>query len=72
MAGPLVDYHEKNPQIPFNTGNQIGGPEDVAGMAALLAGDSGRYCNAVTFVVDGGGWRRDGSGIQARIAQMTL
>ena len=43
-----------NPGTNFNIMNQIGEPEDIAAMAALLASDAGRYCNGVNFVVDGG------------------
>jgi len=54
MASGLVDYFEGNPEKRFNIMNQIGEPEDLAGMAALLASDAGRYCNGVNFIVDGG------------------
>ena len=45
--------------------NQIGEPEDLASMAALLASDAGRYCNGVNFIVDGG---ESAQGIQDLLA----
>ena len=34
--------------------NRIGEPEDIGALAALLASDAGRFCNATTLIVDGG------------------
>jgi len=54
MAESLVAYMEKNPEKNLNPLRRIGEPEDIAGLAALLASDSGRYLNAETYIADGG------------------
>ncbi len=53
MAKPLVKMVEKSGHYP-NALKMIGEPEDIAGMALLLAGDAGRYATGQTFVIDGG------------------
>jgi dehydrogenase/reductase SDR family member 4 len=53
MAKPLVRMVEKSGHYP-NALKMIGEPEDIAGVALLLASDAGRYATGQTFVIDGG------------------
>ena len=52
MAAPLVAHREAKG---FNNlVNRIGEPEEVAGMALLLASDAGAYCQGAIYLMDGG------------------
>ena len=53
VARGLVEMVEKG-QVQFALGGVIGDPQDIANFALLLVSDAGRYCNAMTYVVDGG------------------
>ena len=54
----LISYFERSGHSPPAIGGLIGEPEDIASVALLLASPAGRYCNAMTFVVDGGEYAR--------------
>ena len=54
----LIRYFEKKGIGGPAIGGVIGEPEDIASVALLLASDAGRYCNAMTYVVDGGEYVR--------------
>ena len=53
LAGPLVDYYESQ-GMELNLLKRVGEPEDIAGLALLLASRAGRFATAETFVLDGG------------------
>ncbi len=53
LAAGLVDMVEKG-EIQAGLGGIVGEPQDIAGLALLLVSDAGRFCNATTYVVDGG------------------
>lgn len=52
MAAELVAHREKNGFQ--NLVNRVGEPEEVAGMALLLASDAGSYCQGGIYLMDGG------------------
>jgi NAD(P)-dependent dehydrogenase (short-subunit alcohol dehydrogenase family) len=54
----LIAYFEKKGSGAPAIGGLVGEPEDIASVALLLASDAGRYCNAMTYVVDGGEYVR--------------
>ena len=56
LAAYLVEMFSKNPemQAKINPLGRIGEPEDIAGLALLMASKMGRFCTATTLVVDGG------------------
>lgn len=53
LAAGLVELVEKG-AIQAGLGGIVGEPQDIANFALLLVSDAGRYCNATTYVVDGG------------------
>jgi NAD(P)-dependent dehydrogenase (short-subunit alcohol dehydrogenase family) len=53
LAAPLVAYYESQ-GMELNLLRRVGEPEDIAGLALLLASDAGRFATAETFVLDGG------------------
>ena len=53
LAGPLVDHYESQ-GMELNLLKRVGEPEDIAGLALLLASRAGRFATAETFVLDGG------------------
>ena len=56
LAQFLVEMFDKNPEAraKINPLGRIGEPEDIAGLALLVAGKMGRFCSATTLVFDGG------------------
>jgi len=56
LAAELVDMLAKDPEMAkkLNPIGRVGEPEDIAGLAVLLAGEGGRFCTATTVVFDGG------------------
>ena len=55
MAKPLVKMVEKSGHYP-NALKMIGEPEDIAGIALLLASDAGRYATGQTSSSTGASW----------------
>ena len=52
MAAPLVAHREANGFR--NLVDRVGEPEEVAGMALLLASDAAGYCQGSIYLIDGG------------------
>jgi len=52
MAAELVAHREANGFQ--NLVNRVGEPEEIAGMALLLAGSAGSYCQGGIYLIDGG------------------
>jgi NAD(P)-dependent dehydrogenase (short-subunit alcohol dehydrogenase family) len=52
MAAPLVAHREKHGFQ--NLVNRVGEPEEIAGMALLLASEAGSYCQGAVYLMDGG------------------
>jgi dehydrogenase/reductase SDR family protein 4 len=52
MAAPLVAYREKHGFQ--NLVNRVGEPDEIAGMALLLASEAGSYCQGAIYLLDGG------------------
>jgi len=52
LSADLVAYREKHGFQ--NLVNRAGEPEDVAGMALILASDAGAYCQGSVYIIDGG------------------
>jgi NAD(P)-dependent dehydrogenase (short-subunit alcohol dehydrogenase family) len=53
LAEPLVAYHESQ-GMEINMLRRVAEPEDIAGLALLLASDAGKFATAETWVIDGG------------------
>ena len=53
LAEPLVAYHESK-GMELNMLRRVAEPDDIAGLALLLASDAGRFATAETWVLDGG------------------
>jgi len=53
LARGLVAEMESN-GFPQNMQHRAASPEEIAGMAVLLASPAGSYCHGETFVIDGG------------------
>jgi NAD(P)-dependent dehydrogenase (short-subunit alcohol dehydrogenase family) len=65
MATPLVDFFAKK-GFPQNMLRKCAEPEDIAGMALLLASSAGAYCHGEIYTVDGGEmWRATYTGEEA-------
>jgi len=55
LASGIVDFIEKSKDAIVNPlNNRIGEPEEIAGLALLIASSSGSYMNGGNYVVDGG------------------
>lgn len=52
MAAPLVAHREAHGFQ--NLVDRVGEPDEIAGMALLLASDSGSYCQGAIYLMDGG------------------
>jgi dehydrogenase/reductase SDR family protein 4 len=52
MAAPLVAHREKHGFQ--NLVNRVGEPDEIAGMALLLASEAGSYCQGAIYLLDGG------------------
>ncbi len=52
MAAPLVAHREKHGFQ--NLVNRVGEPDEIAGMALLLASEAGSYCQGAIYLMDGG------------------
>jgi NAD(P)-dependent dehydrogenase (short-subunit alcohol dehydrogenase family) len=52
MAAPLVEHREATGFK--NLVNRVGEPEEIAGMALLLAASAGDYCQGAAYFMDGG------------------
>jgi len=52
MAAELVAHREKNGFQ--NLVNRVGEPDEIAGMALMLASEAGSYCQGAVYLMDGG------------------